>query len=116
MINTSSFTGESALPPMPIFLMISTHGVLCPYQMVNKRTGVNHQILVKQMAFNSDGMRKPLASDKPKPGRPKEAASFGLGALPKPFASSPVAGSSGISKCRLINVILHRIYIIQRLV
>ena len=90
------FTGEKTLPPMPIFLMISTHGVLCAFQMVNKMQGVNHDILLKHAAVNLDGMRMPLVSRREEHGgQPAETAASSSAGLPKPFISSAFGSSTG---------------------
>ena len=70
---------------MPVFLMISTHGVLSAFQMVNKMEGVNYEILVKQANISVDGMRMPFASHQEKGAQQIEATSVSLAGLPKPF-------------------------------
>ena len=66
--------------------------------MVNKRQGVNHQILMKQNVMSLDGMRMPLASEKQNAGQQKESPTGNIGSLPKPFMTSTFASSSGLGE------------------
>ena len=77
---------------MPVFLMISTHGVLCAFQMVNKMQDVKHEILLKPTSMMLDGMRMPFNSQRG--GQSNETMAASLSGLPKPFKAATLESSS----------------------
>lgn len=52
------FLDESELPPAPIFTMLTTAGVLCAYQMINKFPNIKHDILTKPVPLTSGTVRR----------------------------------------------------------
>ena len=98
-------SGESKYPPAPLFMLVSTHGVLCTYQMMNKFEGVNHNVLVKAKAMSSDGVRRPMqasqlsTSQQPPQVKPVEPKAAVVGSsLPKPFSAAVFGGFTATGK------------------
>lgn len=98
-------TGESKYPPAPLFMLVSTHGILCTYQMLNKFQGVNHNVVVKATAMSLDGVRKPMqasqlsSSRQPPQVKPVETKTGIVeSSLPKPFSGAAFGGFTSTGK------------------